>query len=153
MIIDCMVTSKPGGLFFSTVDVCCFWNARQKVAFRSVQYRIMNYPTFLADFRPFCRKNTDPPASPGAKVTASVVLSSPHQGPDGQLLRHLPLASSQSNQHEATVSALVNRHDAGCLGGTHTGAKQGRRKCVLSAVTPRVLRQSDGPQSGQGCWP
>ena len=128
-------------LFFSTgLWTCVVFGtpARKSHSKRAISHN--GLPGFPGRFQAFSPRKCHPPGiARGQGNFQYHFLTSPHEGPDGQLLRHLPLASSQSNQHEATASALVNRHGADCLGGMHTGAEQGRRKRVLSAATPHVF--------------
>ena len=67
----------------------------------------------------FRREKTDPPASPGPGATPQIIVTSPHQGPDGQLMRHpLPRAARappaarkpKDPAAGAPDDAFLNRH-------------------------------------------
>ena len=67
----------------------------------------------------FRREKTDPPASSGPGATPQIIVTSPHQGPDGQLMRHpLPRAARappaarkpKDPAAGAPDDAFLNRH-------------------------------------------
>ena len=102
----------------------------------------------------FRREKTDPPASPGPGATPQIIVTSPHQGPDGQLMRHpLPRAARappaarkpKDPAAGAPDDAFLNRHATDHLGGAGTPKAESARGLELEGGVQNHTRGERQP--------